>query len=121
MEFELNGEEYKLSKIDTISQFHLVRKLAPIFGELAALNGEQKDDAIAKLTGAVAKLSNEDAEYCLYGLLKAVSKKQKSGMGYAAIVSNNVLMYQDIDLQTMMQLAFKSLQHSLANFFQNAP
>ena len=106
MEFELNGQTYRTGKIDARSQFHIVRRLAPVLGEIApaAAGGKMGGlDALPPLANAIAKLSDADADYCLFGLLAVVSRKQPQGTGWGPVSTGNTLMYADIDMVGMLQ------------------
>jgi len=139
-------QEYKFNKIDALSQFHIVRRLAPVVGELFAaiansgITGAGKkaedfkfDDIdfnavsknIAPVMLALSKLPDEDMNYCLFGLLKGVQRKQLGG-GYANIMAPNskdLIMFEDIkeNLQLMLTLAGKSIAVNLGGFMQALP
>lgn len=124
MEYELNGINYKIGKLDALSQFHIVRRLAPIVSELAPnINGEKKDDlgALTAIAGAISKLTDDDANYVIFGLLKVVSRQQANGIGYAQICVGGVLMFEDIDMAGMMNLTWQVLTHNLSGFFAALP
>lgn len=124
MEFELKGQTYSVGKIDARSQFHIVRRLAPVIGEIApsAANGKMAGlDALPPLASAIAKLSDADADYCLFGLLGVIKRKQGQGLGYGPVVAGNALMYDDIDMAAMLQLAWKALEFNLSGFFAALP
>jgi len=124
MEFELNGQTYRTGKIDARSQFHIVRRLAPVLGEIApaAAGGNMGGlDALPPLANAIAKLSDADADYCLFGLLAVVSRKQPQGTGWGPVSTGNTLMYADIDMVGMLQLAWKALEFNMSGFFAALP
>ena len=124
MEFELNGHTYGLGKIDARSQFHIVRRLAPVLGEIApaAAGGKMEGlDALPPLANAIAKLSDADADYCLFGLLAVVRRKQPQGMGWGPVCTGNTLMYDDLDMVGMLQLAWKALEFNMSGFFAALP
>ena len=88
MEFELEGRTYRANKIDARTQFHIVRRLAPVLGEIApALQGKGGLDALPPLANAVAKLTDSDADYVIFGLLKAVVRKQDQGLGWGPVAT----------------------------------
>lgn len=128
----LNGQEYKFEKISPLAQFHIVRRLAPVLGELLSAVGptfkggksEMKQEdmmkALGPITVAISKLSDEDSEYVLFGLLKGVSRKQIGG-GWAKVSVETSLMFQDIDMKIMFQLAMKSFMVNLGGFIDALP
>lgn len=124
MDFELNGQTYRAGTIDARTQFHIVRRLAPVFGELVpAMRGGAKDglDALPAIAGALAKLSDADADYCIFGLLKAVTRKQAQGLGWGPVSVGETLMYDDITMSLMLQLAWQTFSVNLSGFFDALP
>jgi hypothetical protein len=125
MEFELKGHTYRAGKIDARAQFHIVRRLAPVLGEIApaAAGGKLGGlDALPPLANAIAKLSDADADYCLFGLLAVVSRKQPQGTGWGPVTTTgNLLMYDDLDMVGMLQLAWKALEFNMQGFFAALP
>ena len=117
MDFELNGFEYRLQRLDARKQFHIMRRLSPMFAELAAAvkSDMESDAALAPLANALANMSDADADYCLFGLLAGVQRKQ-NGV-FSKIVVENQLMFADITMQAMLQLAFKAFQFNFESFF----
>jgi len=137
-------DEYKFEKIDALSQFHIVRRAAPIIGEIAAViansgmfksgkkfenmnMGDIDFDQLAKDIGPVlsafSKLPDEDANYVIFGLMKGVYRKQVGG-GWARVTTDSQLfMFEDIkaDLGLMMTLAGKSFAANLGGFINALP
>ncbi len=118
-EFELNGNQYRVGHINALTQFHVARRLAVILSEMAAAfqSGKNEDASLSAMANAISKLSDEDANYCLFSLLKAITRAQKNGMGWGPVCSANSLMYDDITMPVMLQLAWKSLQFNMSDFF----
>jgi hypothetical protein len=123
MEFELEGQTYRANKIDARAQFHIVRRLAPVIGELAPAlqNGKGGMDALPPLANAIAKLPDSDADYCLFGLLASLSRKQPQGLGWAPVCTGTSLMYDDISMVSMLKLAWQALQFNMSGFFAGLP
>lgn len=123
MELELDGHTYRVGKLDARAQFHIVRRLAPVLGELApALQGGKGGlDALPPIATAVAKLSDADADYCIFGLLKVVSRKQPNGLGWGPVSTENLLMYDDIGMTQMLKLAWEALAFNMSGFFAALP
>lgn len=138
-------DDYSFGKIDAIQQFHIVRKVAPIVGDLLAvisnsgviksgqkLEGMKLDDidfdALAKDLGplltTLAKLPEEDVNFVLFSLLKSVQRKATSAGGYSPIMtSQNHFMFEDIknDLQLMMSIVGHAFVHNLSGFISALP
>lgn len=123
MELELDGHTYRVGKLDARAQFHIVRRLAPVLGELApALQGGKGGlDTLPPIATAVAKISDADADYCIFGLLKVVSRKQPNGLGWGPVSTENLLMYDDIGMTQMLKLAWEALTFNMSGFFAALP
>ena len=117
MEFELSGVTYKSDKINAVEQFHIARRLAPVLAELS----KDKENTLNNLANAISKLSNEDADFVLFGLLKCISMKESNGLGWSKISNGNMLMRDSITLPIMMQMAYKALMLNFGDFFSALP
>lgn len=136
-EFEIGGRQFQVRKIDAFKQFHIVRRIGPILADLlpamqavgkvqkSDLTEEGKLDELAKLAAplmtGLAKLSDSDADYVLYGLLAAVEMKQMPVGNWAKIHNGSMLMIQDLDLPTMLQAAGRAFMFNLSGFFAVLP
>lgn len=123
MDIELDGHSYQLGKIDARSQFHIVRRLAPILGEIgpALQGGKDGFTALPLIAEAISKLSDVDADYCIFGLLKTVKRKQQGGLGWGPVATDGTLMYSDITMKIMLKLAWESLSFNMSGFFAGLP
>ena len=136
-DFTINGTEYKVSKIDAMKQFHIVRRISPILAELAPsmsqiarmAKGDAKSEAdkfeefakiLAPIFLGLAKLSDTDANYVLYGLLGAIEKKQPTG-NWAKLAQGDQLMFHDMELPIMLQAAGRAFAFNLSSFFAVLP
>lgn len=143
-QIELAGGTYKIGTLDAFKQFHVARRLAPALfalSEAAASVGEAgnsflndsessdaQDDAPKSNSGtvavlvafrpvaeAIARMSDDDANYVLKTCLSVVFRQQ--GTGWQRIMVKDNLLFQDITMQTMMQLAARVIQGNMGNFF----
>jgi hypothetical protein len=123
MEFVEGGKTYRAGRLDAVTQFHVVRRLAPVLGELAPAMKAGGDglEALPPLASAVAKMTDEDANYCLFGLLGCVTRKQDNGLGWGPVSVGNSLMYADIDMGVMLKLAWQAALENLGSFFASLP
>lgn len=143
-EFEINGVQYRSGKLDTFKQLHVSRKIAPLvpkvlpaFAAIAqakrsegAVLGDALDEArklgvqdidlIAKaiepVTNVLAEMSDADVEYLFATCLVVVQRKQ--GKDWAPIWRNDALMFDDIELPQMTQIAMKVIWDNLGPFIQ---
>lgn len=112
MDIDVGGHSYKCGTIDARKQFHIVRRLAPVMGNVA--KGGEAIDAIAS---AVSKLSDDDADYVIFGLLACVARKQENGLGWAKVSNGNALMFADIGMADMLKLAYSAFEANMQDFF----
>ena len=115
MDFIVNGVNYKAAKLPAIKQFHLIRRLAPVMAHIT-----NPDNALAGIANAIGELKDEDANYVLFGLLGVVEREQPPH-GWAKITVGESLMFQDIGLVEMMQIATKSFQGNFSDFLGKLP
>lgn len=125
--FSINGVSFKLNKLSAFKQFHIVRRLAPILGEmlpvlqkLQGLNkAESQSDQLALLEPimkGLGGLSDADSDKVLLGLLSCVEMQQSTG-NWAFLVRNDQLMFGDLDLPVMLQAAGRAFAYNMAGFF----
>jgi hypothetical protein len=137
-DFTIGLREFKLLKIDTFKQFHIARRLMPIMGDIMPLAKKLKDlekedlsedakfDAIATLAqpimNGIAKLSDEDANLVLLGLCSSVEMKQMPIGNWARVANDKAgLMFHDLELPELLQIAGRSFIFNIARFFPSAP
>lgn len=137
-DFSIGSKSFKLNKIDAFKQFHIVRRLGPILGDLiTSMQGmsklktldtaseTEKLDQIAKLVSPImnglSKLSDEDANKVLLGLCSAVEVQQMPVGNWARVGSDAGLMMQDLELPVLLQIAGRAFAYNLAGFFAIAP
>lgn len=122
---EIGGNTYKIGKLNAIQQFHITRRLAPSLWALAEASGSAPSNsdpilALKPVAQAVSQLSDEDSEYVLHTCLGVVMRDQK-GQWARVWAKGGGLMFDDIDLQVMMQLTFAVIRENLGNFFSALP
>lgn len=146
-DFEIGGRKFKCLKINAFKQFHVVRRIGPILGDLlpamkkiagksksvkgldevvSGLTEEQKLEQLSEfatpIMNGLSKLNDEDAEYVLFALLSGI-EMQGPGGAWLRVVQGEppMLMVQDMELPVMMQLAGKAFGFNLASFFTVLP
>lgn len=134
-DFNLGGRDFKLSKIDPFKQLHIVRRIAPMMGDLVpafqkvgGLKGEASQEKQLEMIGqfltplltGFSKMTDEDTETVLLGLLSAVEMKQQAG-NWAKIANGKLLMIQDLELGTMVNLAARAFMFNLSSFTSAFP
>lgn len=129
-DFEIGGKKFKLLKIDTFKQFHVVRRIAPILAELLpamkdgpAAKGTDLDKVaafVSPIMNGLSKLSDADADFVLINLLSAVEVQQSAG-NWAKVAQGGMLMIQDFELPVLLQIAGQSFMFNLSGFFGALP
>jgi hypothetical protein len=126
-EFQVHGKHFKLSKLDPFKQFHILRRLAPILADLAPLAkdlAKQTEDdqmkAVGPIMNGLAKLSDEDSNRVFLGLLSSVEVKQEHG-NWAFVAMGDQLMFQDLELPTLMHLCGRAFGYNLKGFLAKSP
>ena len=129
--FTVGGKNYTASKLSAMVQFHIVRKMAPLLAGMLPPDVQSKDigslllsKASAVLPGladSLSKLSDQDSEFVLYGLLGCVKQEQPNGLGWAPVVVNKQMMFDNITMPDMILIAVKSAQHNFRDFLNALP
>jgi hypothetical protein len=139
-DFELGGRKFKLYKIDTFKQFHIIRRIGPILSDLlpmmkeAAKQGiadvdkmstDEKLENIARFASPVmnglSKLSDADAEMVLFGLLASVEVQQMPVGNWARVATPSMLMMQDLELPQLLNIASHAFMFNLSGFLGALP
>lgn len=121
---EIKGVKYQLGKLNAISQFHVSRRIAPVFVAigvpLQSLMGGMKMDLgdmamlLEPVANIMAKMPDEDVNYILYTCLSVVRREQLGK--FAPVTTGTSLMFEDIDMPTMIRLVIEVLRDNLGNF-----
>jgi hypothetical protein len=137
-DFEIGGRKFKLNKINAIKQFHIVRRIVPILSDLGPVMGDvqkvmnpnsniseaKKFERAAKIMtpilNGISNMSEADSNKVLFGLLSAVEMKQEHG-NWAFVANDEMLLFQDMELPILLQLAGRSFMFNLSGFFSVLP
>ncbi|WJV61057.1 hypothetical protein PCO87_14120 [Pectobacteriaceae bacterium C52] len=137
MEFTINGVEYRAAKLSVFDQLKVSRKVLPLIAKLvsdvALLKNALKDKrpssedifktletVLPKIADAVAEMPDESVDAILHPCLKVVSRKSVMG-NWTPIFSEGDLMFEDIDLFTMLGIAARVVGDNLGNFLHALP
>lgn len=138
VEFEVGGQTYRTTKMNTFVQFHLARRVAPLMIPIAARLGEGGDlrQALAGSDGepmmqfavpiieAIGTMSDTDAENIIFPCLAVVQRR--TGPAWSGVLAGGglgaqAMMFDDISLPDMLQLVWKVLEVNLQAFFHAVP
>lgn len=124
-EFTVAGQNYKSAKMDAMKQFHVSRRLAPVLAGIAPLlkdlKGADPLAALAPAAEAIGGISDADAEYILNACLDLCQRQQPGNIGWARVRSSGGLMFEDIGMAEMLQIAWAVLSENLGGFFSGLP
>lgn len=123
MNLVVAGIEYATKgALDTFTQLHVARKLGPAMGIVAGLvDPANMDKEKALLTVLLlSHISDEDAEYVVKKCLSVVTRAQPAG-GFAAVATPaGQLMFADITMESMLEIAIGVIEENLGDFFRIA-
>ncbi|EBM0567314.1 hypothetical protein NXJ56_001013 [Salmonella enterica] len=128
MEFSVNGANYRCSKLSVFDQLKVSRKLLPVLAGLtselqslreSAAPGQALETLLPKIAQSLAGMSDDDCNAILYPCLSVVSRQHQKG--WTPVFSQGQMMFDDINLVSMLQIVSKVVGDSLGNFFQELP
>jgi hypothetical protein len=123
-EFQIGTASYRKSKLNAFEQFHCLRRIGPIIGALTkALNDEGAggDNRLQVVVGpvlaALSTIADADLNFVITTCLKHVARQQPGGTWAPVMAGAGNLMFDDIDMQAMLQIVWNVLEEDLASFF----
>ncbi|WP_191923769.1 phage tail assembly chaperone [Pantoea agglomerans] len=131
MEFEIKGVNYRASKLSVFDQLKVSRKLLPVLAGMlgdfqgikaAAQGGDVNkaiESALPKIADSLAEMSEEDTNAIIYPCLSVVARQ--NGKVWAPVMVQGSLMFDDLDLMSMLQIVGRVVGDSLGNFLPAAP
>lgn len=126
MEFDINNQSYRSNRLDAFAQLHVSRKLAPILPKLMPVlsklssakaltdNLEQMAELMTPLAEAFAIMPKDDVDMIITSCMSVVHRKQNTA--WSPVMRNGVVMFDDIDLSTMLPMVVNVIRDSLGNF-----
>lgn len=124
MEVELNGQTYRIDRMNVFDQWDVARRLMPVLG---ALTGIKDGDSLSKMLmpafQSLGSMSNEDSSFVLNKCLSVVKRRQviDGAVAYANVLGGkNSLMFDDIDMFIMLRLATFVVVENIGDFFSQA-
>ena len=131
MEFEIKGVQYRTAKLSVFDQLKVSRKLLPVLaGMLADFQGikaaaeggdvyKAMETALPKIADSLSGMSDEDTNAIIFPCLSVVSRK--NGNAWAPVMTQGALMFDDIELMSMLQMVGRVVGDSLGNFLPALP
>lgn len=131
MEFDIKGVNYRASKLSVFDQLKVSRKLLPVLAGMlgdfqgikaAAQGGDVNkalESALPKIADSLAEMSEEDTNAIIFPCLSVVARQ--NGKVWAPVMVQGSLMFDDLDLMSMLQIVGRVVGDSLGNFLPAAP
>ncbi|EGT4310401.1 phage tail assembly chaperone [Cronobacter sakazakii] len=131
MEFEIKGVQYRTAKLSVFDQLKVSRKLLPVLAGMmadfqsikAATQGgdvyKAMETSLPKIADSLADMTEEDTNAIIFPCLSVVSRK--NGNAWVPVMNQGELMFDDIDLLSMLQMVGRVVGDSLGNFLPAAP
>lgn len=124
----IRGVEYRIGTLDAFAQMYILKRAAPVLAKLQGIfqsfgsaGHEGRPEAIlSSLCEAIGSLPDESLGYVCNSCLD-VCQRRVTGGGWAAVRSNGMLMYKDMDLLTLLSLTAHVLKDNLSDFFRALP
>ena len=125
-ETELGGHRYRIGRLSPMVQLHILRRMgAPLVTVMDAYMNERATPGqlMVPIMLAMGKLSDPDTEYIIYSALSVVHRHQPGTEAWAPVLSpsKDGLMFMDINMMTMTELAFRVIEVQLDDFFPKRP
>lgn len=116
MQVVLKDKTFVVEKMSAMQQFHILRRMLPL---LKGVDSKSGDNALSSILDGLGSLSDSDSEYILYGLLKHVKIQESNTL--CDVCSGSTLMYQNLELPDLLNLAFNVIKHNLSGFLAALP
>ncbi|WP_205168876.1 phage tail assembly chaperone [Burkholderia sp. LMG 13014] len=130
-EKEVGGQRYQLGKMSAMQQFHVSRRIATVLPSLIRTyidmtssdvpltkNLKLLATSIEPVMDALSQLKDEDAEYVVSACLRVVERQREGGWARVWSPTQNVCMYDDIDMGSMLTLTGFVIMENLGPFIQ---
>ncbi|MGX5879409.1 hypothetical protein MJS38_04415, partial [Burkholderia gladioli] len=130
-EKEIGGQRYQLGRMSAMQQFHVSRRIATVLPPLIRtyLDMATSDEPLTKnlkllatsiepVMEALSQLKDEDAEYVVGASMRVVERHHGAGWARVWSPTQNVCMFDDIDMGAMLTLTGYVIMENLGPFIQ---
>ncbi len=118
-DFQIGEHTYRAGRLDARTQFHVVRRLAPVVSALGIvlplLNAASPIAVMEPLLKAIGEMKDEDADYVLSKCLAVVQRVTPEGI-FAVRGGHGRLNYDDISMPEMVTIAWHVIEGNLKSF-----
>jgi len=114
----INNKQYDIGKLDARQQFHLVRKLAPIFATIQPpANGKREPGKVfLEISQKLCDMKQDDVDYIITLCMSVVKRQEGASWAHVQAPGTDRLMFGDIDLDALIVLTMKTIEENLGNF-----
>ncbi|TDV39527.1 hypothetical protein C7405_101646 [Paraburkholderia caballeronis] len=130
-EIELGGHRYQIGRMSAMQQFHVSRRIATVLPPLIRtyLDLQSSDIPLTKnlkllatsiepVMDALSHMRDDEAEYVVGACLRVVERQHANGWARVWSTTQNVCMFDDIDMGAMLTLAGHVIVGNLGSFIQ---
>jgi hypothetical protein len=138
MNFEIKGVKYQASKLCAMDQGKVYKRLVPcitalsgLFNDAAKILKNDKADVLdirldkgaSALGNMFTNLKDEDYEYVVMNMLRAIERETGNGTGYSSVVVGDSIMFDDINENIIIQLSlvWKALVFNFSDVMSMLP
>lgn len=137
---QVAGVQYRVGRMNAMSQFHVGRRVAPLLFALGAAgvgmlgkeppSGEDGDGLkafvpmIAPVAQVLSQMTDTESEYVIAECLQVVEREVSSGR-WGPMVSTDAgarlahrMLFSDVDMRIMLRLVLESLKENLGDFWR---
>jgi hypothetical protein len=122
-EFSIGDHNYKSGRMNARQQFHVSRRLAPIFSGLAdAIGDDGAPTDLNAIATAISSLPDADCDYVLNACMGVTHRQVGGGAAWGSIMTpTGAILFDDIDMIVMVHIAWEVLRDNLGGFFRALP
>ena len=113
MDLTIGARTFTTGKLDAFKQLHVARRLMPVLTQMSG----GLADSLPKMAEALATMSDSDVDYIIGACLKVTRLHQPSGLA-PLVNGHGQLMFQDLELDALIQIASAVIRENLGGFFQ---
>lgn len=112
--------EYQIQLLNALDQYHVARRGAMMLLGIAGMQDPTPENGGKMIVAMSARLPQEDADFAMSKCLGACHRKEQAG--WAPVMVNGSLMFQDMSLPEMAQLYYHALlANGIISFFVESP
>lgn len=117
---EVANKEYEVGKLSALDQFHVLRRLMPTIAAVGVTAAQLKSfnwmEMLGPISDALSKMTDDEANYLIFKCLSVV--RRRDGEMLARVTTpDGQLMYQDMDMMTMIRLVVEVVKFNHSGFF----